>query len=305
MSQLLVKSDLTGTIHPQDLDTATLPAQRPGLTVRSFGLTDKGKVRSSNEDQFLITAMSKTLQVQQTSLPQPPVLHSSEQGHLFAVADGMGGHVGGEKASSLALDTIGNFAVDTLKWFRELRGSEGDKVLAEFQQAVGQADAKILAEAAQRPELRGMGTTLTMAYSLADELFVAHVGDSRCYLLRQGLLYQITRDHTMVQEMVRMGVLQPEEAAHHKLRHVITNVVGGHDAGIQVEVHKVHLESGDVVLLCTDGLTEMVGNEEIATTLHRTADPEEACRRLVDRANEQGGKDNITVVVARYEEPAG
>jgi protein phosphatase len=303
MNHPLVDSALTATIRPRDLDTAMLPAQRPSLAVRSFGLTDQGKVRTANEDQFLIAVMSKTLQMQQTSLPQPRVLHGSEQGHLFAVADGMGGHAGGEQASSLALDTIGNFAVDTLKWFRQLQGKEGDKVLAEFQQAVGQADAKILAEAAQRPELHGMGTTLTMAYSLADELFVAHVGDSRCYLLRQGLLYQLTRDHTMVQEMVRMGVIQPGEAAHHKLRHVITNVVGGHEEGIQVEVHKIHIEPDDVVLLCTDGLSEMVPNEEIATILHKNPNPESACRTLVDRANEQGGKDNITIVVVRYEMP--
>jgi protein phosphatase len=189
-------------------------------------------------------------------------------------------------------------------WFRRLKGSEADKVLHEFQQAIGRADAKILAEAAQRPELHGMGTTLTMAYVLNEELFVAHVGDSRCYVLRDGLLYQLTHDHTMVQEMVRRGLLEEAEAAHHRMRHVITNVVGGTDPGIQVEIHKIHLEPNDTLLLCSDGLTEMVSNEDIADTLQRAADPEQACRRLVQQANDHGGKDNVTVIVARFEQAA-
>ena len=127
------------------------------------------------------------------------------------------------------------------------------------------------------------------------------MGDSRAYLLREGKLYRLTRDHTMVEDMIRQGYLRPEEAVHHRLRHVITNVVGGTDPGVQVEVHKLHLEPDDLLLLCSDGLTEMVADAEIATLLEQAPDPETACRRLVDRANEQGGRDNITVIAARYE----
>ena len=173
-------------------------------------------------------------------------------------------------------------------------------MLADFQSALGQANARVLAEAAERPELRGMGTTLTLAYSLNDVLFVAHVGDSRCYLCRHGILYRLTRDHTLVEEMVRRGALTAEEAAQHRWRHVITNAVGGDSAELKVEVHKLHLEGGDRVLLCSDGLTEMLPDEEINQVLQTEAEPEQACRRLVARANEAGGRDNITVVVAHF-----
>lgn len=282
-------------------DPLAAPTKHPRLHVRSYGLTDRGRVRPSNEDQFLIGVLAKTMHVQDSSLPQPKVQHSREQGYLFIVADGMGGHAGGQAASALAVDSIGSFALDTLKWFFELEGREADQLLAEFRTALRQADARIFAEMAQRPELEGMGTTLTMAYSLDDELFVAHVGDSRGYLFREGKLYRLTRDHTMVEDMIRQGYLQPEEAAHHRLRHVITNVVGGNDLGVQVEVHKLHLEPDDTLLLCSDGLTEMVADADMAAVLQGTPDPEIACQLLINLANEHGGRDNITVVVARYE----
>ncbi len=173
-------------------------------------------------------------------------------------------------------------------------------MLADFQNALGQANARILAEAAGHPELHGMGTTLTLAYSLNDVLFVAHVGDSRCYLRRHGSLYRLTRDHTLVEEMVRRGALAAEDVAQNRWRHVVTNFVGGDTAEVKVEVHKVQLEGGDRVLLCSDGLTEMLPEEEINQILHAEPEPEQACRRLVARANEAGGRDNITAVVAHF-----
>jgi protein phosphatase len=299
MSQTGIESHVE-TVLPRDLDTGLVPSNQ-ALKVRGFGLTDRGKVRTSNEDQFLIAVLTKALQIQQTSLRQSQVQYAHEQGYLFVVADGMGGHAGGEQASALAVDSLESFLLDTFLWFHHLKGRDGDHVLHEFRQALGQADVHILAEAEQRPELRGMGTTLTMAYSLNNELFVAHAGDSRCYLFRQGNLHQITQDHTIVQEMVRRGLLAAEEAARHPLRHVVTNVIGGHEAGVQVEMHKVHLEAGDLVLLCSDGLSEMLANDEIAALLQDCSDLPGTCARLVGTANERGGKDNITVIVATYE----
>ncbi|HEY7155369.1 MAG TPA: Stp1/IreP family PP2C-type Ser/Thr phosphatase [Gemmataceae bacterium] len=299
MSKPQISSDVA-VVKPNDVDTVTLPDTCPPLTVRSFGLTDPGKVRKTNEDQFLIAVLLKALQIERSSLPQPKVQHSSDRSQLFIVADGMGARVGGEKASALAIDSVESFVLETFKWFAQCNGQEQDPVLADFQSALGQANARVLAEAAQRPELHGMGTTLTLAYSLNDELFVAHVGDSRCYLCRHGVLYRLTRDHTLVDEMVRYGTLAATEAAQHRWRHVITNAVGANSAEVKVEVHKVHLESGDRVLLCSDGLTEMVPEEEINRILQSEAEPEQACRRLVTRANEAGGKDNITVVVAHF-----
>jgi PPM family protein phosphatase len=300
MSMPQVSSD-EAVVRPSDLDTINLSVARKTLTVRSFGLTDPGTVRDTNEDQFLIGVLRKALEVQQTSLPQPKVQHAGDQGYLFVVADGMGGRAGGETASALAIDSVETFMLETLKWFFQFKGKEEDKVLAEFHSALGQANARVLTEAAKHPKLRGMGTTLTLAYSLNNLLFVAHVGDSRCYLCRQGILYRLTRDHTLVQDMVRAGALRAEEVAQHRLSHVITNVVGGESAEVKVEVHKVQLEAGDAVLLCSDGLTDMLPDEEIARILQAEIDPEPACRRLVGRANEEGGKDNITVMLARYE----
>jgi protein phosphatase len=148
-----------------------------------------------------------------------------------------------------------------------------------------------------------MGTTLTMAYCLGADLFIAHVGDSRCYLYRGGILHQLTNDHTLVAEMIRTGAIPPEQASRHQLRHVITNVIGGHEPGVQVEVHKVRTAPGDRLLLCSDGLTEMLPDEQIGAVLEEGLEPRPTCERLVKAANDRGGKDNITVVVADFDVP--
>lgn len=286
------------TVGPEVERAVSMP--RRALTVESFGLTDRGRMRPVNEDQFLIAELRKAMRVQRSSLPQPKTQLSDERGYLFLVADGMGGHRGGEHASALAVATIEDFVLHTFKWFFHLRGPEEQSVLAEFHTALRQADVRIYEEAAERPELHGMGTTLTMAYVLNTDLYVAHVGDSRCYLWRLGELHRLTRDHTLVAELVEQGQLSPEEAASHRLRHVITNAVGGHEPGIQVEVHKIELEPSDRILLCSDGLTEMVADARIAEILESEPNPPKACEHLVAEANEQGGKDNISVIVARF-----
>src|SRR5262249_53153229 len=247
MSDPVIHSGV-GVVKMADVDTVAEPAGVVRLSVQSFGLTDRGRVRQENEDQFLIAALAKTLQVRQTSLPQPKVQRSADECHLFIVADGMGGHIGGEYASARAVGAVEGFLLDAVQWFARCKGKEEDGVLADFQRALAHAHASVLAEAAEHPELRGMGTTLTLAYSLNDLLFVAHVGDSRCYLFRRGALYRLTSDHTLVEEMLRRGALTPEEAAGHRWRHVITNAVGGKTNEVKVEVHKVHLEAGDEVL---------------------------------------------------------
>jgi protein phosphatase len=292
-------------VPPRDLAATDpeMPARaRGGLRVRSYGRTDPGRVRGGNEDQFLIACLAKALQARQCSIPQPEVQYSSPQGHLFLVADGVGGHAAGEKASAIAVNTVESYVLDTLRWCASLRSDGGNTLLADFQRALTEADAALFQEVRERPELRGMGTTLTLAYQLHRDLFIAHVGDSRCYLLRSGLLHRLTRDHTLVEELVQSGALRPEEAAVHQLRHVITNVVGGSDKGVRVEMRKVSLEDGDVLLLCSDGLSEMVPDAEILNILTAEPEPKRACDWLVDRANQNGGKDNITVVVARFEE---
>ena len=272
------------------------------LTAHSYGLTDVGKRREQNEDQFLIADLTKVLRIQESSLPQPETQYSADKGHLFIVADGMGGHQAGEQASALAVGTIEEFVLNTLKWFFHLRSDEEQNVLAEFQTALRRADMRIFEQGTEHPELRGMGTTLTMAYSSDSQLFVVHVGDSRCYLQRDGQLYRLTRDHTLVEEMIRHHALTPEQAARHYLRHVITNCVGGDHVGLHVEAHRVELAPGDTILLCSDGLTEMLPDARIGALLSSNQDPRAVCEALVKEANARGGRDNITVIVSRYSE---
>jgi protein phosphatase len=239
------------------------------------------------------------MHIQASSLPQSTMLigDARVRGHLLIVADGMGGHRGGERASALAIVSIEDFLLRALHWFFRL---QGDAVLNEFQTALRAADERIFNEAQARPGLRGMGTTVTIAYVVGKVLYVAHAGDSRLYLLREGQLHQLTQDHTLVGELVRNKVIDPEAASQHPMRNVITNSVGGDTLGVQPEVNRLALASGDTLLLCTDGLSEMVSDEEIAAILSREEDPQRASDLLVVQANEHGGSDNITAVVARF-----
>jgi len=291
----------TSEARPAPQDGAPAPkinAQK--LAVQSFGLTDRGRRRAINQDQFLTAVLMRALWVQQSSLPQSAVHYADDRGHVFIVADGMGGARGGEHASALAVSAMEEFLLNALRWLLTLDGSEEATVLRDFKAALRGADARVCAAAANNPGLRGMGTTLTMAYSCDGDLFVAHVGDSRCYLYRGGVLHQLTHDDTLVQQMVETGILAPEKAAKHNLRHVITNVVGGPSPGVHAEVHRIRLEPDDTLLLCTDGLTGMLPDDRIATILGACSGPQEACEQLVRLANEQGGDDNVTVIVARY-----
>ena len=286
--------------RPVTAETAT-PSQ---LTVTAFGITDKGKVRETNEDQFLIAELTKAMRIWQTSLVEPKVQIGEERAHLFLVADGMGGHRAGERASALAVAAIEHFTLNSFKWFFGSDIIEARKVLAMFQSALTSADAQIVEEAAENPELRGMGTTLTMAFQLGVQLCVVHVGDSRAYLHRDGELHQLTKDHTLVADLVRTGVVSADQAAGHHLRHVITNVIGGPEVGVKVEARALQVAAGDRLVLCSDGLSEMVTDEAIAETLEAEPGAEAAAKALLARANEGKASDNITLVVVNFEPSA-
>jgi serine/threonine protein phosphatase PrpC len=288
--------------HETHPDTPRLETPTALLAVRAFGLTDPGRVRASNEDQFLVADLAKTLHVLNTSLSQPATQQARSRGHVLLVADGMGGHNAGEVASALTVETVEGYVVELLRRFSNLQADDEHGVIHDLREAVWQADARLIEESREHRELKGMGTTLTLAFLSDQRLFVLHAGDSRCYLLRGGKLEQLTEDHTLVAEMVSHGVLRPEEARRHPHRHLVTNVLGGGEAGVRVDVQRVTLEGGDVLLLCTDGLTDMLDDDRIAAILAEQTDPERACRRLVDEANAAGGKDNITVVVAHLED---
>ena len=282
-------------------DESVTPTRPRPLTVKAFGVTDKGKVRETNEDQFLIAELTKAMRVWQTSLPEPKLQVGEERAHLFLVADGMGWHLAGERASALAVASIEQFMLNSFRWFFGSGSPDEQRVLAQFQSAIRHADARILEETAAHPELSGMGTTVTMAFHLGAQLCVIHVGDSRAYLYRDHELHQLTEDHTLVADMVRSGALRRDQVAEHRLRHTITNVVGGQELGVTVETRALEVRDGDRLLLCSDGLTEMVANDAIAATLDAEPAPEAAARALLARANEGDASDNITLIVVRFE----
>lgn len=280
--------------------TITSAATEQRLSPSAYGATDRGLVRSSNEDQFLISVLRKAMRIEQCSFSSPATRLAAEEGHLWLVADGMGGHEGGETASVLASEAIEDFALNVLKWFFHLRGAEGSELLLEFEQALRRADQRLTHEAARHPELFGMGTTITVAFFMDSTAFVLHVGDSRCYLCKQGHLHQVTRDHTLQELLASTGEAPPAGVSAERLSHILTNVVGGNTSGIHVDIHKIHVEPGDQLLLCTDGLTSMVADDRISQLMVESNSAADACRRLIADANENGGVDNVTAIVVRF-----
>jgi serine/threonine protein phosphatase PrpC len=238
------------------------------MRLSSFAGSDVGRARTGNEDSYFC---GRT---------------------VFAVADGLGGHQGGEVASAAAVEPLA--ALDGRSF------AEPGEAAEALAAAIREANGAILDRAAGDPGLWGMGTTLTAAALSGDhQLQLAHVGDSRAYLLRDGSLDQLTTDHTVVGELVRRGRLTPEVAAIHPERSILTRAVGL-DPTVPVDLpDPLELHDGDQVLLCSDGLTEAVGDDQIAALLSASEDGDAACRSLIDAANRAGGPDNITVVLLR------
>jgi protein phosphatase len=265
-----------------------------------YGLSDRGQVRETNEDQFLIAGLSKSLLIHQTSLDHESHtrLFGGSQGHLLAVADGMGGHSGGQRASAIAIDTLARYVLGTSSWLVNLHDHEEDDLVGELEAALKRCQDSIAKAAHAGYE--GMGTTLTMAYIAWPRLYVVHAGDSRCYLQRGARLEQITRDHTMAQKLVEAGALDADEAKESRWSHVLWNCLGGGTDRLEPEAYKTTLQLGDTLLLCSDGLSGALGNAQILTALRQDLAARETCELLVRAANQAGGKDNITVVVARF-----
>lgn len=254
--------------------TPTAATGRPGAaTVRYYGQTDPGPVRRSNEDDYLIAELAQVVTVAQAKIPDDEITRGADLAYLFMVADGMGGNAGGSLASVQAVAEVRTFLAGLLSRVVRAAGNPEETVLDELRRAVERADAHLHATAEDVPELEGMGCTLTLALCIGPRAYVAHVGDSRCYLLRDARLERLTTDHTAAAELVRQGKLTPAEASRHRSRHVITNAVGGHRPGVEVELRCADVRPGDDLLLCSDGLTGALTEEEIAATLAADRDP--------------------------------
>lgn len=275
-------------------------------SVDCYGVTDIGKKRSVNEDQFLIAELNKSMLMKQSSLSiDDDTRHlGGPQGQLFLVADGMGGQAAGDRASTIAVDTVMSYVLNMMPWFFKLDVSHGGELREELKTLFEECQANINAAAARKAERRGMGTTLTLAHVLWPNAYIVHVGDSRCYLLRGHRLEQITKDHTVAQQLVDRGALKASEAEENRLSHVIWNALGGTDDSLNPEVYQARLELGDTLLLATDGLTKHVSDADILAHLQIDQPAEHTAKQLVKAANDAGGSDNVTVVVARFKKVA-
>jgi serine/threonine protein phosphatase PrpC len=300
-------------IDPSELDTAEFPLPHTGERARPSSSSvhvdvaaksDKGKKRETNQDHFLVSRAGRHLDTLMSNLPEGELpSRFDETGYIAIVADGMGGAAGGEVASRLAISTLINIVLHVPDWILRLDEEHAQKVMRRAASYYREVNERLVQEARLKPELRGMGTTMTGAYSLGDDLFVVHVGDSRAYLYRDGVLRRLTRDHTHAQMLADAGIIRPEAVGTHRLRHVLTNALGGEESEGNAEIHRMRLFDGDRILLCSDGLHDMVEDEGIVEILKRHKESSPACDALVERALENGGKDNVTVIVAGYSIP--
>jgi protein phosphatase len=245
-------------------------------------MTDVGIKRTHNEDNFLI----------------------NEEMSLFVVCDGMGGHVGGEFASAIAVNTIEE-VLATMEFRPEELELAADETTTEIQRerlryAIRLAGKRIYEKATLEPEYKGMGTTALALLVDEGNAFIAHVGDSRAYRIREGRIEQLTEDHSLVNEKIRAGLLTPEEAKNHKLKNIITRSLGYMDE-VEIDLQVCALRRGDRFLLCSDGLSGLVEAAEMGETVLDMG-PQAAARSLVDLACERGGDDNITVIILRIDE---
>lgn len=255
------------------------------MQIVSGGVTSVGRVRANNEDSFRIV----------------------EDLNLFVLSDGMGGEAHGEVASALAVETVVKHCQETesdpaMTVFGDMPAKWSEKT-RRLSSAVHLANQSIFDSAQKNPEQHGMGATITAMWINDSAISIAHVGDSRAYLLRSGTLQQLTSDHSLVAEQVRRGILTPAEAERSEMQSVLLRALGAHPE-IEVDAEEHPLFGRDILLMCSDGLTRMVTEPEIAGTLQAEPDPTKAAQRLVDLANEQGGADNVTVIVVRADAPS-
>jgi protein phosphatase len=274
---------------------------RDRVRVEVGARTHPGAVRPNNEDNYLVVRRYRGREVLLTSLPREILDAPEDEAYTLLVADGMGGTRFGELASLLAVMAGWELGGREVKWPMKMNAQEAGEVEEKARAYFRRIDQAIHAEARGSPRLAGMGTTLTICYSTGPELFVLHAGDSRAYLHRAGVLHRLTRDHNLAQVLIDSGAAQPGSAEVRGMRHVLTNVLGGPTNTVDVEFHHQRLADGDYVLLCTDGLTDVVADDEIARLLDGRPAPPEACGVLVDLALQRRAKDNVTVILARYQ----
>jgi protein phosphatase len=263
------------------------------------GLTHPGKVRTTNQDHFLICSLRKQMLVHLTSLSgldRMPVL-AERLALLGVVADGVGGCAGGETASRLAVEAVTRYIAQSVQCYYASHGESDELFLASLQDAAAQCHEDLLELGRDQPDLEGMATTLTLWLGVWPRAYLLQVGDSRCYLLRDGELTQLSRDQTMAQELVDAGVLARAEASRTRWAHTLSSAIGGRQSAPIVT--RLEQEWGTVGLLCSDGLTRHVSDDRIRDRLRSMTSARQVCEDLLQDALDDGGTDNITILVGR------
>jgi protein phosphatase len=293
-------------------DTAELPIAVPhsppqpaSSRVRvEFGASSHiGLSRESNEDSYLVGRAERSFHPLSTNIPagQCPA-RFDEVSYGAVVADGLGGSRAGGEASRLAILTFVNLVLHTPDWIMRATDEEADRVMDRIARRYQQVGEALAERAAESPTLEGMATTMTLACSNGNELFIGHVGDTRAYILRGADLIRLTRDHTYAQELADAGMIPQQTVERHRLRHVLSRALGPRGGDVKVDIMRFGLRDGDQLLLCTDGLTGMIAEDAIpALVAGKTA--QDACQALIEAALAAGGKDNVTAVLLRYHFP--
>ena len=263
------------------------------MRIAVFGKTDVGRNREHNEDSFLVADLS----TQKASLrPEVREHEVGPKGTLLVVADGMGGAAAGEVASEMATDVVYKHLVDA--WIPDPENTS-QLFAYRLRESVEKANEKIHAYSQDHPEVRGMGTTMTAVGAFEDHLYLSQVGDSRAYLVRKGAAIQLTKDQSLMQRLVDAGELTEEEAEHSERKNIILQALGP-EARVRVDLTYQSIRNGDAILICSDGLSGLVTKDEIAEKVRPDKDLLTISSELIDLANERGGPDNITVIVARF-----
>lgn len=289
------------TVEPDALRPASDPAARATV----YGKSDVGRQRANNEDNFLVATLERALRVEGSSIAgvEGRRVDSVSQGRLLVVADGVGGYGGGELASAVAVDAMATYALQVMPWIQDATRMAGAGLVEGLQAALEDSQRRMREAARRHGEDPRLGTTLTMAYVLWPDLHLVHVGDSRAYLYRGTKLYQLTKDHTVAQELVEEHSLTEEQARTSQFSNVLTRALGGNEETIGADLYGLKLCEGDMLLLCSDGLTSELADDELAEHLAAVTSPEhvELCVvGLIEAANDAGGHDNVTVVLARF-----
>ena len=268
-----------------------------------YGMTHVGKVRKSNQDHFLLCSLHKQMEIHGTSLPNPGQLplRGERLAFMAFVADGVGGHAAGEEASRIALEAVARYVTQSMQCYYTNDSHQEHQFLEELTDSVMVCHQQVTAEAESSPARHGMATTLTLAIVVWPWAYVVQVGDSRCYQLRDGELIQLTRDQTVAQELYDKGVLSTAEAMDSKWAHVLASAIGGPEA--TPVINRIAMQRDDVLMLCSDGLTGYVPEEQICRRLVEMESSQQVAEALIADALEGGGGDNITVVVGRSKAP--